>query len=55
MANGLDQPKVTEVVKLIDKDGNGTIAFEEYMAFVDLYIAYFDEKGSRIKKMDELI
>ena len=42
-------------MNLIDKDKNGTIAFEEYMQFVDYYIAYFDEKGDKIRKIDELL
>jgi len=38
------------MAEFIDKDKNGSISFEEYMAFIDDYIFCFDEKGSRIRK-----
>jgi len=44
-----------KLIDLIDRDKNGQITFEEYMSFIDLYIYYFDEKGSRIRKLDDLI
>lgn len=51
----MDIGSVTKLANFIDKDENGTISFEEYMSFIDDYIYWFDEKGSRIRKEEELI
>ena len=55
MVYNIEEAILTDIVKVIDKNSNGTISFEEFMNFVDLFIAYFDEKGERIIKPKELL
>ena len=55
MAYELEEDQVAQAAKYIDKDKSGVITFEEFMYFTDIYIAYFDKKGERILKFNELL
>lgn len=51
----IDTEKVQDIAKAIDRDKNESISFEEYMAFIDFYSSFYNEKGSHIKQLDKFI